>query len=188
MPTDFSPLQKSRPAKGLGPRLAWLIVTGGGLGAIPLMPGTFGTLGGVVIAGVIGLCVQPPLWQMVGLAVALVVVCAANVLLGGWCERFFAGKDPQSVVIDEIAGYLLAAIITWPLTFAGNSLFPLTYELAAVFLLFRVFDIVKPFPAQHAERLPKGWGVLMDDLVAGLFAAAALWAVMWLVPLWKGIN
>ncbi len=185
MADEFSPTSRPRPITDFRTRLAWLIVTSGGLGAIPLMPGTFGTLGGVVIAGLVG-AFAPIAWSMPILGGCLLAVSAINVLLGGWCERFFRGKDPQSVVIDEVAGYLLATVITWPLVTVGHL--PLTYELAAVFLLFRVFDIVKPFPAQHAEKLPQGWGVLADDLVAGVFAGGSLWLVAWLLPWWKAFT
>ncbi len=177
MPSEFSPKSRSSPPVDLRTRLAWLTVTAGGLGAVPLMPGTFGTLGGVVIAALSGL-LAPPFLQLPLLALALLLVCAANILLGDWCENYFRGKDPQNVVIDEVAGYLLTALLTW-------NLFPLANELAAVFVVFRVFDIVKPLPARLVERWPKGWGVLSDDLVAGLFSAGGLWLVALLLP-WFG--
>ena len=70
-------------------------------------------------------------------------------------------KDPQHIVIDEAAGVLLA------LAFAPETL----RGVVTAVVLFRVFDITKPFPARRAERLPAGWGVVVDDLVAGLWAA-----------------
>jgi phosphatidylglycerophosphatase A len=91
------------------------------------------------------------------------------VTLGGtWAahraERLLGGKDPGAIVIDEVAGMTLAVLA-----------FPLTPTLLAVgFVLFRLFDVVKPFPARASQRLPGGAGVMVDDLIAGLYALGAL--------------
>jgi phosphatidylglycerophosphatase A len=88
--------------------------------------------------------------------VTLVGVWASNVVV-----RETGEKDPQRIVVDEAAGVLLALAFA-PMTLRG---------VAFAVILFRVFDMTKPFPARRAERLPAGWGVVVDDLVAGLWAA-----------------
>jgi phosphatidylglycerophosphatase A len=104
--------------------------------------------------------------------------------------RFAGAKDPQFVVIDEVSGVHLALILglaplTAPATFlnlgdaaafalySGMSLLNWRYLLAA-FLLFRIFDIAKPFPCRRLEKLPGGWGIMADDWMAGVYAAICL--------------
>jgi len=96
------------------------------------------------------------------------VFLLAVILVGTWAaqeaERSLGGKDPGAIVVDEVAGMALA-VLTVPLTPA---------VLIAGFVLFRVFDIVKPYPANALQRLPGGVGVMIDDLVAGLYALLLL--------------
>ena len=140
------------------------LATGCGLGWIPFAPGTFGSLGGLVL--VYGLSYLP-VWGYVAVEIAFIA-------LGIWiCTR--AGQlmgrlDPPSVVWDEIAAF--------PIVFAGVTLTPWTAVLG--FAWFRLFDIAKPFPVNRLERLPKGWGVMCDDLMAGVYAAIGLQATIWL--------
>lgn len=143
-------------------RICWFLATTGGLGAIPKAPGTFGTLSGVFCAAM-ALGFVPLSAQTAVLSLLLLVVCVVNVMLGPWCERYFGGKDPQSVTIDELAGYLLTCLLA-P---RGVSL---GMVLVVAFVAFRFFDILKLPPAKQAEKLPQGWGVLLDDLVAGVYA------------------
>ena len=93
------------------------------------------------------------------LAVSVVGVWAADA-----AERALGAKDPGAIVVDEVAGMTLA-VAAVPLTPAA---------LLAGFVLFRVFDVLKPFPADAAQRLPGGLGVMVDDLIAGLYALALL--------------
>lgn len=96
------------------------------------------------------------------------VFCAVVALVGTWAadraERVLGGKDPGAIVIDEVAGMTLS-VLAFPLTLP---------TLAAGFLLFRFFDIVKPFPAGASQRMRGGLGVMMDDVIAGLYALAVL--------------
>ena len=94
----------------------------------------------------------------------LLVVVLAVILIGTWAaqdaERSLGGKDPGAIVIDEVAG-MAVSVLAVPLTPA---------VLAVAFVLFRVFDIVKPYPANELQRLRGGVGVMIDDLVAGVYA------------------
>ena len=93
---------------------------------------------------------------------ALIVVTVAGTWAAHEAERALGARDPGAIVVDEVAGMTLA-VLTLPLT-AG--------ALAVAFVLFRIFDILKPFPAGAAQRLPGGFGVMVDDLVAGAYALA----------------
>jgi phosphatidylglycerophosphatase A len=97
----------------------------------------------------------------IGLALAVVVVTALGIWASDHAERALArGKDPGAIVVDEVAGMALS-VLTVPLTPA---------ILAVAFVLFRIFDVLKPFPANVSQRLPGGLGVMTDDLIAGLYA------------------
>jgi phosphatidylglycerophosphatase A len=122
---------------------------------MPFAPGTFGTLGGVAL----GLVLPGPLW-LLG-AVALLVLAGAP--LARLAERVSGRADPGSFVLDEVAGYLVA-LLWLP---AGHDRW---LVLGLAFVAFRVFDIGKPWPVRGLERLPGGWGVMADDLAAGVYA------------------
>ncbi|HXG16926.1 MAG TPA: phosphatidylglycerophosphatase A [Calidithermus sp.] len=133
------------------------MATAGGVGYAPVAPGTAGSLLAAVVLG---------LWPFSRAALVLffVAVTLAGLWAAGRAERALGGKDPGAIVIDEVAGMTLAVL--------GVPITPLT--LAVGFLLFRLFDIVKPPPARAVQRWPGGPGVMADDLVAGLYALAVL--------------
>ena len=143
-------------------------VTSCGLGHAPFAPGTFGTLGGVALAA-LALFTWPEhyLELVLGMAVLVTLGCAAA---GGWAERRFGRKDPGAFVADEVAGYLVA--VAW-IPAPGWA------HLVAAFFASRLFDIVKPWPARRLEKLPKGWGIVVDDLVAGVYG----WLLVYLLYL-----
>lgn len=126
------------------------------LGCSPFAPGTFGTLGGVAIAWALAGTELYPVW----IAVAVVAIYLVGRSLGGWAERYAGRKDPGIFVLDEVVGYLLT--VFW---LRGPS--PLA--LVVGFFAFRFFDIVKPEPARRMERIRGGDGILLDDVVAGLY-------------------
>jgi phosphatidylglycerophosphatase A len=121
----------------------------------------------VGVALVVGLALLPlpRAGSIVVLAAASLVLFALGVWAAGEAERFFGRVDPGQVVIDEVVGQMLTFLLlphaTWKWLVGG-------------FLLFRAFDIVKPFPARQAERIPRGWGIMLDDVVAGLYSLAVL--------------
>ena len=147
-------------------RLALLVATAGGAGFSPVAPGTAGSAVGLVIfyfsSG------WPLLWQS-----ALVVLVS---LLGIWASSVaavhFQREDPSQVVIDEVAGQLVSLLGTG-VGLAGA---------ATGFVVFRIFDVIKPWPADRAERLPGGWGIITDDLVAGAYANLVMIVLVRLLP------
>ncbi|MCG3134472.1 MAG: Phosphatidylglycerophosphatase A [Planctomycetes bacterium] len=149
--------------------VAKLIVSFFGFGFSPVAPGTAGTFGAAVAAwGMFELF--PDLASRGHLVAAawIVMAGALTVLLTPVIEASSGRKDPGIIVLDEVAGY-------WA-TLAFLPRIDLVH-LAAAFFVFRLFDIWKPFPAGWCERLPSGWGVLLDDVVGGLYGGAVLWAV-----------
>lgn len=137
-------------------------VTFGFLGLAPVAPGTFGTLGGVLLA-----------WLFVQLGwnfpVAVLVTCVALYALGRslgeWAEDYSGGKDPGFFVLDEVIGYLVTILWVDP---------PSLTALVVAFCLFRFFDIAKPAPVRRFERIGGGDGILLDDVVAGLYGLAVM--------------
>jgi phosphatidylglycerophosphatase A len=115
---------------------------------------------------------------LTSLALILLVFAGACVLQGSAAEAVF-GHDPAEVVADETAGQcvpLLALALT-PACFA--TWWTTSAWLAAAFLAFRILDILKPWPANALQRVPGGWGILLDDLAAGVYAAAAVVGAAW---------
>jgi len=144
------------------------IATGGGLGYSPVAPGTAGALGALVPAFFILHYTCCPGWILGGLVVlfTLLGTIASARLEPAW------GKDPQTIVIDEVVGMWIA------LTGTGSG----WITLAAGFLLFRFFDIVKPLGIRQAERLRGGFGVMADDILAGIYANVLLQIALKLIP------
>jgi len=158
-------------------RVAECAMSFGWLGKMPLASGTWGTLGAVVVHAIvvnrIWLKGSSNPWIFPVLAGVCTLVCVA---LGPWAERFYGKKDPGQVVIDEVAGYFLAI-----------SFFPHANQLwmgMEVFFLFRLFDVLKPFPARRSQRLPAGVGIVVDDLIAGVYAAGLTWVLFRPQVLW----
>ena len=151
-------------------RLALLIATAGYVGYAPFAPGTVGSLAGLVIYVVIRMSGLP------GLEIGVIAfLLAAGVWAALVAERHFGGIDPGPVVIDEVAGMLITLAFI-PVGRAG---------VLAGFLLFRLFDILKPFPAAQLERLHGGFGIMADDVMAGIYANLSVRLVLWIFPAWS---
>ena len=153
----------------VGPAI-W-IATAGGAGYFPIAPGTAGSLVGVAVVAGLGLLPLHRPAAIAVLAASSMALFALGVWAAGEAEEFFGRADPSQVVVDEVVGQMLTFLLLphapWKWLVGG-------------FLLFRAFDIVKPFPARQAERIPRGWGIMLDDVVAGLYSLAVL-AVIGLV-------
>jgi phosphatidylglycerophosphatase A len=161
------------PVKKVAENMRLAAATACGCGYAPLLPGTVGTLPAVAIFVLVAET-QAREFQIVWLAIAFLLSAVLTVTLGSWAERRWNTKDPRPFVLDEVAGFFLTVLL-----FRGDSV-ALTALWA--FLASRFFDIVKPPPADRMEHLSAGWGILLDDLVASLYAAASLYLMAWLVP------
>jgi len=150
-------------------RLKLAIVSFGFLGCSPFAPGTVGTLGGVLVAWLLRDTPNFWVWALVASAILYVV----SQPLGAWAERYAGKKDPGIFVVDEVIGYLIT--IAWT---SGPS----PVALVVAFFVFRFFDILKPPPARQMESLPGGHGILLDDVMAGLWGLAVMIAARNLIP------
>ncbi len=129
-----------------------LLATGFGLGYIQVAPASFSCAISVLVWYML-----LPNYRFVYLMLTFALLILGLVISNDLTERW--GKDPKKIVIDEYAGFLL------PLFFTTKKVLP----LAVAFLFFRIFDVLKPFPLRRLERLPGGWGVMLDDIGAGLY-------------------
>lgn len=142
-----------------GPRWATLVATFFGIGRMRPGPGTWASAATVLLWTGIAYELSPSLRAPVAAALAALVTLI-GIPAATQVARATGGKDPQFVVIDEVAGQLIALIsvpLAWKTFLAG-------------FILFRVFDIVKPPPARQLEKLPEGVGIVLDDVAAGIYA------------------
>jgi len=154
-----------------GDRAAFVIATGFGAGFAPIAPGTIGALEGVAIF----LAVRALEPGALTLFFLLIIINIALFLLGVWASsrtcRMLGVSDPSQIVVDEISGQMISLtplVLLSSLSFVG---------LLIGFVLFRVFDIFKPYPIRRLEQLHGGLGVMADDALAGVYAAALLWCV-----------
>jgi phosphatidylglycerophosphatase A len=139
------------------------LATAGGLGLSPVLPGTAGALAGVAIYLSLG-AVSSGIWLTTWLFFVLVGVAALNHVLTPWAQAFWGHPDPSAFVLDEVAGFLVVPLLA-P---AAPSLVIGTLGFAA----FRILDTVKIPPARQIDRkMPGSWGILLDDLVSGAYAA-----------------
>lgn len=149
-----------------------LLSTSFGLGYSPFAPGTVGTIPAVGLYVLIGQ-IKDQWWQVLLIGVALAASCLLAVTLGPWAERHWGKKDPRCFVLDEVAGYLLVVLL-----FRVENVW---LTASGAFFAARFFDILKPPPARQLEQLPAGWGMLLDDLAASLYAAVCLHIGAWLL-------
>jgi phosphatidylglycerophosphatase A len=159
-----------------------LIIATCGVGYIPLAPGTWGSLIGVgfyffvftfghhvLFAGVEhNRFNQEQVWtaELTGVLVAIFLVTMIGIWAASRAERLFRRKDPATIVIDEVAGQMVALL-------SGPLWLHTWWSILAAFLLFRVFDIWKPYPIRRLEHLESGLGIMADDIAAGAYALIA---------------
>jgi phosphatidylglycerophosphatase A len=144
-------------------RLAYIFATGLGSGYTPFAPGTAGSLLALFIYLLVPL--DNYVWLIICTIVFFIGVWAANIVE----EKH--GNDPGIIVIDEFVGQWIS------LLFLPGTL--MVYM--AAFLLFRIFDILKPFPANDSQKITHGWGVMIDDVIAGIYANLVLQIVIWVL-------
>jgi phosphatidylglycerophosphatase A len=181
MPPSENPASEERPAGASLP--ARIVATALFTGYLPSAPGTFGTLAGLLVLLIPGAEQPLVLGSMILLAIAAGVPAASAVAraegnrltpLAEAAKNLFQkgshkASDPSVVVIDEVTGI-------WIPLFLIPKTIP-AYLLG--FILFRAMDILKPQPARALERIPHGWGILLDDVVAGIYANCALRILLW---------
>jgi phosphatidylglycerophosphatase A len=150
------------PERGNAPAL--FVATVCGVGYVPFASGTFGSAVGLLVW-----------WLLPATAIVQGLAIVALFALGSWsggvAERHFGRTDPRQVVIDEVMGMLITLFmnrVDWRGAFGG-------------FLLFRVLDVIKPYPSNRLEQLHGGIGVMADDGMAAIYANLALRAVLWLI-------
>ena len=150
-------------------RLAVFLATASYCGYFPIAPGTAGSAAGLIVYLLVWWTDSP---------IVETALIALTFAAGTWAatraERFFGGIDPGPVVIDEVLGMLITLAfipVGWTAALAG-------------FVLFRVFDVIKPYPANRLEKLHGGFGIMADDAMAGIYANLSLRALMWLLPEW----
>ncbi len=136
------------------------------LGEFPIASGTAGSLGAAAVYLLAATRLHPRVLSAAS-AIAACVLALVGMRLGRWAQEFYHQRDPREFVLDEVAGQFVALVVV---TREVLAVAPWKIALAA-FLFFRLFDIVKPFPAGRAERLRGGPGIVLDDIVAGLYAA-----------------
>lgn len=150
----------SRPR---APRWAWLLGTFFGIGHLRPGPGTWASLATVVLWRLLAPWGGEP-WRSLATAIAAAAIAVIGIAAASHVARALGRNDPAVVVIDEVAGQLIALIAV-----------PLRWKtLLASLILFRVFDVLKPLPLRRLERLPGGTGIVLDDVGAGLYALLVL--------------
>lgn len=154
-------------------RLSLAVATALGVGYVPFAPGTFGSLAGLAL-----FFATRAVGQAVGAPWLDLVVIPIVYFLGVWAatgaEAHFGHIDPGPVVIDEVLG-MLVTLVCVPVSVTGALV---------GFVLFRIFDVIKPPPCNRLEALPGGWGVMSDDLMAAIYSYACVQALVWLAPSW----
>jgi phosphatidylglycerophosphatase A len=150
-------------------RLAVFLATAAYCGYAPVAPGTFGSAAGLVVY----LLVWFTKSRLVE-AGLIAVVFAIGVWSATHAERYFGGVDPGPVVIDEVLG-MLVTLAFIPVGLSGAL---------AGFVIFRIFDVLKPWPANRLEDLHSGAGIIADDAMAGVYSNLCLRLLIWLAPAW----
>jgi len=169
MKSEASDAAESQAPETRAPVPTWarLVSTFFGAGRIKPGPGTWGSLSAILVWAIVSKVVAAR-WQPETLGVLILIAVIIGVPAATRMCRATGIKDPQFIVIDEVAGQWLTLLLA-----------PLTWKTAAVgFILFRGFDIVKPPPVRQLEKLPEGTGIVADDLAAGAFGLAILQALL----------
>ena len=128
------------------------------LGQLPLAPGTFGTLGAIIPYYIISE------FRIPTYLITIIIFTLFSIFITNQTLKYYHSKDPGEIVIDEVCGYLFTMFMV-PLSL---------FNVVIGFFLFRFFDILKPFPIRKIERLKDGYGIILDDVLAGIYANIVL--------------
>lgn len=147
----------------LSEKIFRFIATAGYAGYIPFAPGTMGTLVALVLYVILGYLTKDlsGYYQVNSLIFIISLISFyPSVWISGWMEKETGKEDPGIIVIDEVLGYWVTV-----------AFLPFNWKTVIIgFFLFRILDIVKPFPANSSQSLKNGWGVVVDDIIAGVYA------------------
>ena len=144
-------------------KFLFLLATGFGSGRSPVASGTTGTMAAIPVHIAAAWLLGPRYFAVAAVLFVPLAIVSANVA----CKRLQV-KDPGLIVVDEWAGYFLTV-----------ALHPLHWQtIIAAFFIFRFLDVVKPFPARRLEHLPSGTGVVLDDVMVGLYGNVILWLIL----------
>jgi len=165
VPNDRTPVAAASAPAALSraPLWATLVATFCGIGRLHPGPGTWGSAATVLLWAALARAI-PESARLAAVTILAIIVTAIGIPAATRISRSAGTKDPQFVVIDEVAGQLIALIavpLKWQTFLAG-------------FILFRAFDIVKPPPIRQLEKLPEGTGIVLDDVAAGIYALAVM--------------
>ena len=149
-------------------RLGVFVATCGYLGYVPIAPGTFGSAAGLAVF----LAVQRSGSVTVELA-TIAILFAIGIWSGTVAEHHFGGIDPGPIVLDEVVGMLITLALLPPVTLTGAIV---------GFLVFRLLDVIKPWPSGGFEKLPGGLGVMADDGMAAVYGNLVMRGLIWLAP------
>ncbi len=150
-------------------RLALFISTFGGVGYAPLAPGTFGSAAGLLV-----FCAVRSTGSVAVELGAIVTLFAVGVWAGTVAEHHFGGVDPRPIVLDEVVGMLITLCLL-PVNGVG---------VVVAFFVFRLLDVIKPYPSAQFEKLPGGLGVMADDGMAAIYGNLLMRGLMALAPGW----
>jgi phosphatidylglycerophosphatase A len=150
-------------------RILLLIATFFNIGKMPLAPGTWASL----VTMITFYFINPYLETFWAKIISLIIIFLIGIPAAGYAEKYFQKKDPGQCVIDEVAGQMVCLIFI-PYSFS--------YYLAA-FFIFRIFDVLKPFPIRLVEKFSHGFGIMADDIIAGLYTLVVLKLFIYLKPI-----
>lgn len=169
----MDPVAPPAPSRPTRTRWAWWLATFYGIGYLKPGPGTWASCATVLLWGLLSLALPATTHRLAVIFLAI-VAATVGIMAGHIVTRESGSKDPQIVVIDEVAGQLLALVAA---PFGWKS-------LLLGLILFRCFDVLKPPPCRRLELLPGGYGVMLDDIVAGAYAAAVIF-LLFALPLYR---
>lgn len=135
-------------------------------GYLPVAPGTFGTLAGMALYFLLYFMFGAYNWTLA--SAILVVLLYPAIMICGAGERFFAIKDPPQVVLDEVFGYWVSVLF-----------YPFSWKIAFLaFVIFRIMDILKPYPVKNIQKLKGGLGIMIDDCIAGIYTNLTIMGII----------
>jgi len=147
-------------------KIAVLIATFFNVGRFPIAPGTLTSLIITIVVFLFNFFVNPDPLVMI---IAIVIIFLGGIIPSAIAEEYFGQKDPHAIVIDEVAGQMISLLFL-PAVLSFNSI----TAYAAGFFVFRFFDIFKPFPVRQADRIKGGFGIMFDDVLAGLYSLGTI--------------